>query len=362
MLKNLQKEIVDLAHRGHRGMTRTKQLLREKVWFPSMDRISEENVKNCFPCQAVTPQNTHEPIQVTLTNRSMNQVSCDFADVGNGEYIMIIIDDFTRYPEVIPLKTLTATKVIHEMETIFSRFGNPNILKTDNGPPFNSHEIASYMKDNRIKHHRITPLWPEAKGELERFVRTIKKAINAAKVEGKEWKKEINIFLKHYRATPHAKSHQQKECWEETCLPEWNHETATRIEQEIIDNDQRTKGKMKSYADKRRHTKECDIKVGDKVLVVKTAGFRKKSYDPVPYTVTVINGSQITAEHEGHKITRNTSFYKRIPSDCVPPTLSDDDTDIDYEELVLNPAPAPQLNQGAVQVDPHAVDTPVPVP
>ena len=76
--------------------------------------------------------------------------------------------------------------------------------------------------------------------------------------------------------------------------------------------------------------------------------------------MTVINGSQITAKREGHKITRNSSFYKEIPSDCVPPTLSDEDTDIDDDELVPNPAPAPQLNQGAVQV--HTVDPPVPVP
>ena len=94
------------------------------------------------------------------------------------------------------------------------------------------------------------------------------------------------------------------------------------------------------------------VKVGDKVLVVKHTVFL--------YTVTVTNGSEITAEGEGHKITRNSSFYKKIPSDSVPLTLSDDD--IDYDELVLNPAPATQLNQRAVQVDPHAVDTPVTVP
>ena len=41
--------------------------------------------------------------------------------------------------------------------------------------------------------------------------------------------------------------------------PEWNHETAMHIEQEIIDKDQQAKGKRKSYAVKRRHTKECDI-------------------------------------------------------------------------------------------------------
>ena len=166
VMKNLQKEVVDLAHHGHQGMTRTKQLLREKVWFPGIDQIAGEKVKNCLPCQAVTPQNTREPTQVTLTNRPWDQVSCDFADIGNGEYIIIIIDDFTRYPEVIPLKTLTAMKVIQEMDTIFSRFGNPNILKIDNGPPFNSHEFTSYIKDNVIKHHHITPLWPEPNGEV----------------------------------------------------------------------------------------------------------------------------------------------------------------------------------------------------
>ena len=159
------------------------------------------------------------------------------------------------------------------MDTVFSRFRNPNILKSDNGPPFNSHEFASYMKDNGIKHQRITPLWPEANGEVECFVRTVKKAINTAEVEGKDWKKEISIFLKHYRVTPHAsnKVPPAKGMFGrniKTCLPEWKHSIATRIIQEITDNDQRAKGKMKSYADKRRHTKECDIKVGNKVLVL----------------------------------------------------------------------------------------------
>ena len=92
----------------------------------------------------------------------------------------------------------------------------------------------------------MTPLWLEANGEVERFVRTIKKAINTAKVEGKDWKKEINIFLKHYRATPHTSTKVPPAKGKfgrniKTCLPEWNHET--RIEQEIIDNDQRTKRK-----------------------------------------------------------------------------------------------------------------------
>ena len=41
-------------------------------------------------------------------------------------------------------------------------------------------------------------------------------------------------------------------------------------------------GKRKSHADKRRHTKESDLNVGDKMLVMKPVGFHKETYDPVP--------------------------------------------------------------------------------
>ena len=39
---------------------------------------------------------------------------------------------------------------------------------------------------------------------VERFNRTVEKAIRTAHVEGKDWRKELDIFLLNYRATPHA--------------------------------------------------------------------------------------------------------------------------------------------------------------
>ena len=56
--------------------------------------------------------------EVIFTNCPCDRVSFDFADVKNGEYIIIIIDNFTLYSEVIPLKTLTGSKVIHETDNI----------------------------------------------------------------------------------------------------------------------------------------------------------------------------------------------------------------------------------------------------
>ena len=37
-----QQKVVDIAHRTHQGIVKTKQLIREKVWFPGIDKVVEE--------------------------------------------------------------------------------------------------------------------------------------------------------------------------------------------------------------------------------------------------------------------------------------------------------------------------------
>ena len=43
------------------------------------------------------------------------------------------------------------------MEQIFATHGVPTI-RSDNGPPFTSHEFDAYMAE---KYKKITPLWPK---------------------------------------------------------------------------------------------------------------------------------------------------------------------------------------------------------
>ena len=50
----LQERIVDLAHEGHLGIVKTKALLRQKLWFPCMDKMVGNKIKTCLPCQVVT--------------------------------------------------------------------------------------------------------------------------------------------------------------------------------------------------------------------------------------------------------------------------------------------------------------------
>ena len=45
--KSLQNQIVTLAHQGHQGIVRTKQLVRNYVWFPGIVSAVETAVSDC---------------------------------------------------------------------------------------------------------------------------------------------------------------------------------------------------------------------------------------------------------------------------------------------------------------------------
>ena len=52
---SLQSQMVDLAHEGHLGIIKTKQLLRSKLWFPGIDALVDHKIKTCLACQATSP-------------------------------------------------------------------------------------------------------------------------------------------------------------------------------------------------------------------------------------------------------------------------------------------------------------------
>jgi len=60
------------------------------------------------------------------------------------------------------------------------------------------------MLENGITHHRTTPLWPQAHGEVERQNRSIMKRVRIAQAEGRDWRSELDKFLIMYRSTAHT--------------------------------------------------------------------------------------------------------------------------------------------------------------
>ena len=102
------------------------------------------------------------------------------------------------------MRSTEASTVVQKLDKIFSVHGIPREIKTDNGPPFSSEEFARYVNILGINHKPVTPYWPQANGEVERFNQPLIKATQSAVAEGKVWQQELNRFLFQYRNTPHS--------------------------------------------------------------------------------------------------------------------------------------------------------------
>ena len=90
------------------------------------------------------------------------------------------------------MKTTTADKVVESLDEIcFSRYGLPLPIASDDGPQFVSKIFTEYLESNGIKHRRVTPLLPQANGEIERKNRSMLKLVQIAQAEGKDRQKEL---------------------------------------------------------------------------------------------------------------------------------------------------------------------------
>ena len=111
-----------------------------------------------------------------------------------GEYLFVVIDAYSRFPEVEIVRSTSAATIIPKMYKIFATHGIPSIVKSDNRPPFTSNEIKQFMEENSIQHYKITQLWLQASSEAENFMKPMNKAIHSAKAEGKVWKNICTNF------------------------------------------------------------------------------------------------------------------------------------------------------------------------
>ena len=109
-----------LAHHGHQGMVKTKQLLREKVWFPGIDNLVKTWLECCLPCQSVGPPNKPAPLYaVEIPKHSWDTVYVDFlGPFRNNFLLLVMIDGCTRYPEVDVLRNTSGSSTIRSKKRL----------------------------------------------------------------------------------------------------------------------------------------------------------------------------------------------------------------------------------------------------
>ena len=125
---------------------------------------------------------TEQRKMTTLPQQPWEVVELDFCEPFlNREYAMVLMDQFSRYPEIELTRSNAITPVQERLKKIFATHGVPKVVQTDNGPPFNSHEFKQLATETGFIHKPVTPYHPKAQGQVENFNKLINKMAAIAK-------------------------------------------------------------------------------------------------------------------------------------------------------------------------------------
>ena len=315
----LRFKSVKAAHKlGHLGITKTKQLLRQKYWFPELNHLVEETIGKCYECRVVTDNHVKEPTKtVPIPREVWGEISADFGGpYPDGHYNLVLIDKRSRYPavEIVHSTSFKATR--RAMKKIFSDLGTPRRICTDNGPPFNSNDFSEFALEEGFEHHRVTPLHPQTNGEAESFMRLLNKMERIAHLQQRDYHLALSDLLTGYRATPHPATGvapydmiTNRRLRTKLCD---SYLEQTEKDIEITQRDTNYKARYKRH-DNGRSTKPHKFSVGDLVLVKQRKQTKLSTpFEPTPYNIIGISGTQMKIQRttDGRCITRHADQLK----------------------------------------------------
>ena len=126
----------------------------------------------------------------------------DRTNSGN-KYILVVCDYATRYPAAIPLRNIDAETTSEAMVEVFTRYGIPREVLTDQGSNFMAELMQRVLELLQVSHIKTSPYHPQTDVLVERFNGTLKKMLNKfAQEHPKEWDKLIPYLLFAYREVP----------------------------------------------------------------------------------------------------------------------------------------------------------------
>ena len=196
----LQSRILKDFHVGHPGITRTKSLMRSFVFWKNLDKDIENMVKTCTGCARAAKSPPVKFSPWPKTDRPWTRIHADFAGPVDGHYYLIVVDSFSKWPEVFKCKKPTSEVAISALHELFARFGVVDCIVSDNGTQFTSSDFKEFCEDFQVNHITTPPYHPRSNGLAERFVDTLKRALKKAK--GTPTDKALQQFLQVYRITP----------------------------------------------------------------------------------------------------------------------------------------------------------------
>lgn len=210
--QQILKECHDLPFSSHGGAAKTISRTKLRYFWPSMTKEIKNYVKVCEICQTTKyPHITlrHEMGAQKQVTKPWEMVSVDLIgklprSKSGFAYLIVMIDVFTKYVLVKPIRTATTKAILSFLEENFMMFSVPRVVTSDNGSQFISKEYKKFLEDYNISPWYTASYHAQA-NSVERSNRVIKTAIRAYIDENhREWDLNIQKIAYAIRSVVHS--------------------------------------------------------------------------------------------------------------------------------------------------------------
>ncbi|XP_030849528.1 uncharacterized protein K02A2.6-like [Strongylocentrotus purpuratus] len=216
--------------------------------------------------------------------------------------------------KVLPLPHKKDTRaVVRRLKSIFACHGIPETIMSDNGPPFNSQDFATFMQEYEIEHITSSPYYPKSNGKAESAVK-IAKGLLRKTTEAQE---DFQLALLNWRNTPTAgldSSPAQRLYGRRTrtLVPTASKLLIPRTQNRVVAK-KAEKQKRKQYYDK--STKELPpLKRGDIVRVQPQSNAQSKRWHKARVEKQVDSRSYLVRSENGNIVRRNRKHLRTCSS------------------------------------------------
>lgn len=339
---SMRSYMLKLIHEGHLGMDKCKSMAREILYWPGMNADIENVVAKCSVCNSYRRKQQPEPLLPhTPPGRPWAKLGADIFTYKNTDYLLIV-DYYSKYPEIAVMPDKTAASVISQMKQVFARHGIPDEVICDN-MPFASYQMQTFAREWCFTVTTSSPRYAQSNGQSERAIQTVKNLLKKASASNTD----VNLALLQYRNTAvtgldYSPAQLLFSRSLNTLLPVCVENLYPQVREDARDQLVNRQGKQKHYYD--RGTRALPpLESGDVVRVDHNGQWQRgqvvrSSDTPRSYDVLMENGNTLRRNR------RDVIHTAEDPPVCAPlvdeidtPSFSDNDNEQQHQQSLTPP-------------------------
>jgi hypothetical protein len=203
----------DALWSSHFGSAKTTQRIALYFWWPGVTEQVTKYVKSCPDCQKVARKTKMDRVPIDHVERGQQAFDVVHIDLigplpvkssRGHQYVLCAVCSLTRWPMAVPLKSLSAKELCDALLTLFSTYGIPRVIISDNGTNMVAGLTQEVYKHLGIHLRTSTPYHPEGNAIVERFNGSLKRMLHhiVTSDDAKDWDKKLPFLLWSYVSYP----------------------------------------------------------------------------------------------------------------------------------------------------------------